>query len=273
MHARDLVQLAALVAIHSPQIVASRGRIEPTSQEPYWTASRLRLDRWTRLLRKVADSSGHYPLPATLSWPRVRPVLEEILLSEPLVRIWAATATALDNAQGTGEAAPVARAVLMGQHEARRRLLQILADGRALDALQAATLNRLRQRLERWTDMLLAHLVPHTDVSEFAFDAGRAADFSADLADEAESCDAHLASRLALSSLQATLFQMAGERGPNADLNRRIGSAIVAALSETSFVATGLANSLWLERISTLASDAEGLIEELLRIDNVPSIQ
>ena len=54
MHVRDLVELAALVAVHSPVLIHGGGRVPKASIEDYWTASRCRLDRWTRLLRRLA---------------------------------------------------------------------------------------------------------------------------------------------------------------------------------------------------------------------------
>ena len=96
MHARDLVELAALVAVHSSALVQGAGGVPTSAQEEYWAASRCRLDRWTRLLRRLADSAGQLPRPATLAWPRVGPVLEEILAGEMLARLWTAAAVAYD---------------------------------------------------------------------------------------------------------------------------------------------------------------------------------
>ena len=136
MHARDLVELAALVAVHSPVLIHGAGRVPRASIEEYWIASRCRLDRWTRLLRRLADAGTQVPLPAPLHWTRVRPVVEEILASELLTRLWTAASAAYDRRRDDEQLAPVARNVFQGHLEARRRLLQLIADGRAIDILQ-----------------------------------------------------------------------------------------------------------------------------------------
>jgi hypothetical protein len=151
MHARDLAELAALVAVESPALVTAGAQVPYSVIEPYWTASKCRLDRWGRLLRQLTAAAGQPPLPATLSWPRVRPVLEEILASELLTRLWTAAAAAYDAARNDQELSPVARNIFGGHLDARRRLLALLADGRVIQLPEAVKLNHLRRRVERAT--------------------------------------------------------------------------------------------------------------------------
>lgn len=267
MHSRELVELAALVAVHSPLLVNGRGRLSNVATEQYWTAARCRNDRWLRLLRQLANASHQSPLPATLSYARVRPVLEEILASEPLARIWTATASAYDRARGDADLEPIARNILAGQLDARCRLLQLLAENRVIDLPSGVALNQLRRRLERWTDLLLAHLSPLIDTAEFAFEPGRARDFADDLEHEDATADRHFTLQLMLSSLRASLNGVFADRSPNADLNYRISTAMLAYLGEQPAATTGLVRSAWLDRITRTAGDAEGMIDELLRLE------
>src|SRR5262249_36380829 len=64
MHARDLAELAALVAVHAPVIVQGAGRVPHSSSEQYWAASKCRLDRWGRLLRQLTAATGEIERPA-----------------------------------------------------------------------------------------------------------------------------------------------------------------------------------------------------------------
>src|SRR4030095_3674033 len=105
--------------------------------------------------KAVRTAGDQPPWRAALACSRVRPVLEEILASELLTRIWTATAAAYDQARGDQNLGPVARSILNGHLEARRRLLTILADGRAIELSHAVDLNRFRRCVERWGDMLL----------------------------------------------------------------------------------------------------------------------
>jgi len=267
MHARDLAELAALVAVHAPVIVQGAGRVPHSSSEQYWAASKCRLDRWGRLLRQLTAATGEIERPATLAWPRIRPVLEEILVAEMLTRLWTAVACAYDAARCDQDLEPVARSILGGQLEARQRLLSLLSDGRVIALPEAVQLNHLRRRVERWTDMLLAHVADAIDVAEFAFEPERARDFADDLDHDSAQSERRFTCQLVLVSLQASFAQGLSERSPNADLNRHIGSAILGAFREEITDSTGLVKSLWLERISRTASDTEGMVAELLRLD------
>jgi len=268
MHARDLVELAALVAIHSPVLIHGGGRVPKAAIEQYWTASRCRLDRWTRLLRRLADAGTQLPVPATLNWTRVQPVLEEILASELLTRLWTAASVAYDRHRKDEEVTPVARNVFHGHLEARHRLLQLLSDGRAIELADAVALNQLRRRVERWTDMLLAHLARDVDVTEFAFEPDRVIEFAEDLSHEAVAAERQFTCQLILSSLRAAFQTNLAERSPNLDLNRRLGSALLGCFREELFDATGLVKPLWVERLSATADDAQGMIDELVRIED-----
>jgi hypothetical protein len=268
MHARDLVELAALVAVHSPVLVHGSGRVPQSAIEDYWIASRCRLDRWTRLLRRLADAGTQLPIPAPLHWVRVQPVLEEILASELLTRLWTAACIAYDRCRDEEELAPIARNVFHGHLEARRRLLQLLADGRAIELAHAVLLNKLRLQVERWTDMLLAHLARDVDVTEFAFEPDRATEFADDLSHEAVAVERRFTCQLILSSLRAAFQTSLADHSPNLDLNRRLGAAILGCFREKLFDTTNLVKPLWVERLSATADDAQGMIDELVRIDD-----
>ena len=259
-----MVELAALVAIHAPPFI--RGAASPPAAmlEQYWTASRCRLDRWTRLLRRLSDAIAQLPRPATLAWPRVRPVLEEILASELLTRLWTAATVAYDNSRDEEELGAVTRSIYTGHLEVRRRLLALLADSQTFEEVQAATLNQLRRRVERWTDMLLAHLARDVDVSSFAFEPDRTAEFASDLDHEAVNAQPHFTCQLMLSSLRVAFATSEPRQSPNNDLNRRIGRAILGCLGELPAGTIGVTSPLWLDRLTATADDAQHLIDDLL---------
>jgi hypothetical protein len=280
MHARDLAELAALLALHSRLIVHGAGRIPHEVSEQYWSASKCRLDRWSRLLKQLTQAANQPQLPqpqlpATLSWPRIQPVLEEILVSELLTRLWTAVAAAHDQIHGGDDLEPVARNVFTSHLDARRRLLTLLAEGRAIALPQATHLNHLRRRVERWTDMLLAHLAGLTNINEFAFDTGRARDFAEDLDHQSataqtSNAERDVTGRLMLLSLRASFANDLADRTPNNDLNRRIASALLGAFRDPTDDPTGIVKSLWLERLNRTAIETEDMVEELLRLDAFP---
>lgn len=267
MHSRELVELAALAAVHAPTFIRGSQRPPQSACEEYWAASRCRLDRWTRLLRRLADASTEIVRPATLSWERIAPALEEILVSELLTRIWTAAAVAHDRNRDEAELEPIARNVWLGHQEVRRRLLALLADARGLEPDEIEHLEHLRRRMERWCDMLLAHLARDVDITEFAMDPARAVEFAHDLDYQAAAAEQRFTCQLICTSLRAAFTPILAENSPNADLNRRLAAAIVACYGDEFLAAVGFGRPLWLARMSTTADDAQHLIDELMAYD------
>jgi hypothetical protein len=265
MHARDLVELAAIVSAHGLALVESGEPIPAQSIEQYWTTSKVRLDRWAwRLKRFSSDSQAQSP---SSQWSGIRGVLEEILIGEMLTRTWTAVLCAYDRRRGTDDAEPVARSVLIGHMEARHRVLTFMVRNQGIDAEEAIKLNRLRRRAERWTDLLVGHLVNLHDVSEFAFDPQRATDFAEDLRHRGNRPGGRHVWPLLMASMRAAFRQSLCDESPNADLNARIAAAILSCFSTELFDSTGLMRSLWMMRLTNIAADTQGRIDELLRLE------
>jgi len=265
MHARDLVELAALVAVHAPVLVRSAAAIAPSSVEQYWTASKCRLDRWSRSLKGWtlrAAGSGAGPRPRDSR--RIGGIVAEILTGEVLTRVWTAAASAHDRHHHTDLIGPAARSVLVGHLEARHRVLTALVSGWGLDPEEAMRLNEVRCRAERWSDVLLACFVPFHDVREFAVDFSRAQDFAEDLAYQSRQRGGPQVWPILLGSLRAAFRDGLGAVSPNADLNAKIAAGLLGCFPAELFDATGFLQSLWLARIGRITADTQGMIDELL---------
>src|SRR5262245_23576982 len=57
MHVRELAELAALIAVHWPSSAHTGGPTAHGINEEYWSASKCRLDRWSRLLRQLTAAT------------------------------------------------------------------------------------------------------------------------------------------------------------------------------------------------------------------------
>jgi len=225
MHAGELIELAGLVAAHSPVLIEGHRRIPAECIEQYWTSSKVRMDRWARTLKGDA-----------VFGPRVRGTIEEIFAGEVLARVWTAVLSAYDRRRGADEAEPVARSVLIGHVEARHRALTWLLRAAEIDAKAAVELNRLRRRAERWTDLLIEEInTPGT--------------FAAN----------HPSGRI--ENQLRTPFSAAS---PNPELNARIAASVIASFPAESFEGVGLCRSLWLARVMSAADDAQRMIDGLL---------
>jgi hypothetical protein len=265
MQAHELVELAAMVAVHGPAMIQAQGQTPDGAIETYWAASKCRLNRWAKTLKRQAEG-GPAPPPsqARPGLAVLRCVLEEILASEVLTRVWTAVMSAYDQHFGTDQMAPVAHSVFVGQLEARHRMLTLLVHGQGIDPAESLRLNHLRSQTERWTDLLVGSLAGISATGAFAVDPQRAADFSEDLVQRSGRPPDKLVWPLLLEGLRATFRQGLCSVCPNADLNSEIVSSILAFFQPELIDCAGLFQSLWLLRMTSTARQAQGLIDRLL---------
>jgi hypothetical protein len=306
MHARELIELAGLISTHGPLLVESHEPVADENIERYWMTSKVRLDRWAHSLKGFAEGgkgdrhllperpSGCFaqkvPVPFSASaWQRVCGVVEEILVSEVLTRVWTAVLCAYDRRHGADDAGPVARSVMLGHIEARHRALTLVVQA---EKEAAVKLNRLRRRAERWTDVLVGHLAaaekgtgtfcakhpegrsgkrclspfPPFSAFEFAADRARAKDFAEELHCRGASERRRFAWPLLLASLRGAFQRGMDAPSPNAELNARIAASIIACFPAELFAGTGLFHSVWMMHLMNVADDAQGMIDQLLAL-------
>ncbi|HEX4145645.1 MAG TPA: hypothetical protein VHY91_19220 [Pirellulales bacterium] len=268
MHARQLVEVAALVASHGPVLVEGKAVISHSALEQYWATSKCRCERWLRSVKRLAAyDTADDELLATLA-AEIRPLLEEIFLSEMVLRVWTAILYAYDRRRGTNDAEPVAQNVLSSHLEVRARALVLLVHSPLLDGEEAVLLNRMRRRMERWTDLLLGHLHGSYNVSELGFDADRVVEFSADLKRQPRKAAQRQAWGLTLAALRLAFERGLAEASPNTMANHDIAASILACFPSDVFESTGMLRGLWLVRMAHATDDAQGMIASLL--ENAP---
>lgn len=282
MHARDLIETAATLCVSAPQILDSSPEIGSQTLAEYWAASRCRLDEWGRRLSfqahhprtSTADSSSGASSAGPVTDPACDLALlaEDIVLSQPLTRAVAAVTVAHDRRHHASEAGPVGRNTLAGHNEAVSRV-QALAKAWWRPRSQRATrLRRLTSRTERWTDLLLAYVLPLCGTPgdgaghavEFTFDPTRAQEFAYDTPVHADGLGA--ADQLLHASIRtAFAAPPSAPACPTAALNRRIAAAAIGLFGPESFDGHGLLRSTWQQRLERTTSDTLGLVEDLFR--------
>jgi hypothetical protein len=265
MHVRELVELAALVATHAKALVEGPDSIPDGCIEEYWVASKTRLDRWARALKRLGQGALS---PQRAKIPLMRGVLEEIVTGDVLTRVWAAAMAAYDRHRELDLMAPVARSVFLSQMEARNRVLAAMVCSPSIDVELAVKINRLRRRVERWTDVLIGAMAELKGTEKFAVDLTRARDFGQDLRYQQSQKGGRQAWPLTLASLVASFGQGLDPISPNPDLNAKIAASIVACFPPGMFDSTGIFRSAWLLRVTRITQDTQGMIEELLSVDS-----
>jgi hypothetical protein len=234
MHAHDLLGMATVLTWHGPSLIELSRPLPERALEDYWTASKCRLDRWGHELRLIRDEvCPHGQEFASLcespplDWSSVSALCDEILTGEIVTRLWTGLLRLHDARRHEAGAEPIARSVLLGHVEARHRVLGLIMKSYGNDSHEAAALNRLRDRCERWSDILLARFAVRGEVEDLAHDPLRLRDYieewSATMTDEAKQARA----ALLLGSFSAA-FPARPPLTANADLNGRIAQSILS---------------------------------------------
>lgn len=274
MHACDLVHLAAVVADRARAFIEIGQPVSRAALDDYWVASRCRLDRWGHALGGFTKLAHTNPIQARHNWSDMRGVIEEILLTEILTRVWSATLFEHDRLLGHHECDPVARSVMMGHLEARHRALQLLLHGPGVGTVAAVKLNQLRLKVERWIDLLIGCIVDDEQgVVEFSIDPERSADFAADLRGHHQRPLARQAWQLTVASLKVAFRGCRKHATGNGDQNLRVAQSITACFPADTFDATGAMRSLWTVRLTNGTRDAQGLLDELLHLETVATAE
>ena len=265
MHPRQIVEAAALTAAHGKVFIRSTDRISLSGMERYWSTSKCRLDNWIRRLKDSADDIQTVtPEEKQIVWVMLRPVIEEILTSEILTRVWTAVTSQYDRLRGINEAEPMTRSIMIGHMEARNRAMALMVSRQGMDVEDAVMIDRLRRRCEKWNDMLLGYLQADFDVAEFAVEYERVSEYGADYRAEMRRTQQPIIWPVVLASLRTAFHHGLSNDTPNADLNERITSSVLSCFQAEMFDSTGIIKSHWMDRMNDASTDTVGLVEMLL---------
>lgn len=240
-----MVELATIASAYSSHVIES---FEPLPSQPladYWIGSRRRLSRWLRALKhhaELIDATDPKARPERLR--EAKPLLEEIFAADMLARVWGAVLAAADRRRNSVHSDPVARNVLIGQLQARQFALELMLRVEGSEDVDLLAVDRLRRHSERWSDVLLGHLVVRYEVADFPFDADRARDFG----------EQHIAHDIANPDAEVWNLILAGLRlgfapawstddhlfGPTCE----IATAVIATFPPSAFQQAGLFKSI-----------------------------
>lgn len=256
MQIPDIIDLSALVAEQGPRLILGDRPAEVEPLNAYWVAARARSNVWSAELRGHAE-------PGPVRWTQLRALVEEILAAEVLARVWTAVVSAWDERLGVADAAPVVRNVLHAHLEVRHRALTLVLHGRGIRARDAAELNVLRRRAERWCDLLIGYVAVEHDVLSLAPDPERAAEFASDLNQRGGWRAGGQAWRLLKSSLLHGFGQSLSSRSRHTELNRRVGAAVIACFDGDLLQGHAWRPWLWMSTLEQTVEDTQALLDEL----------
>lgn len=250
------VEFTALVAAQASLVIEGTAPIPEGPLWIYWQHSQAVLRRW----RGMIEIATRQPEPTVSQ--QVLDIAEQVLLTEMLTRVWGTVLTACDLQRDQRHSRQIARSVLNTHQQCRVSVLRrLLVHANSLPIERMAELDRLRRRIERWTDLLVGPFIARfgEPLDVFAFDPRRARDFG----------EEQFESRFQTTSQPSWSFLLAGLRSAfpqtkqftptsNKDLMLPILRSILASFPDDAFGGEGAIKSLRWSRANRSGQHAEG---------------
>jgi hypothetical protein len=264
MQSVQLVEIAAALASNAGPFIQSPTNLADAGLQHYWASARALLDRWSMELKQLSKRfQSASPDTRKTLWLEAEPLLQDILLSEILTRVWAGLLAVYDLQRGVEQASPIARSIFVGHLEARNRVLSLMVYGEGLPSGSAANLNRMRQKAEKWTDHLLSWLAPLGPIMDLAHQPERVLEFSEDASEQSPDLD-FLSRQLAVAALRRS-FTSSSERPPrHGDLHEATAMGIWESLPAEYFGNLELFSQGWLNRMEKMSDQMEEMIDGLI---------
>ena len=251
MHCVYLADIAAILSEHGPSIIYRGEKVPPDAMTRYWTISQNRFDLWNRALARYRDAemSGDFKQLRTW-WSDHSGVLEEILVSQMLTRVFAALTACIDAKQPEQELSPVAHSIFLAHLEATNRAQHLMLHGRGISVQDAVKLNRLRQGVERWNDAMLGRMCNQSsEVTRYAIDATRAKTYAEENRTYGHGKTRRTVSWLMNASMRDMLTRRTSKRPALPQANRAVAGSVVLLLRPDLFDSVGVLRSLYVNRI------------------------
>lgn len=266
MHAVDLAELAIALVRNTPVLVSLQRGPKRETVNSYWLASRFRHEEWSgRLARHRIEIQRPGATFREQKWHEIYPVIQEVLLSEPLTRCVAYHATVLEQRRIDFDFVKLANTALVSQIEARNRCLNLIVFGQGLSVNNAVRLNRLRRKMESLTDQLIAAMHPVDGISDFCFDAARTIESQRELGG-GRMGDLNL--RIHLAGLSEELRRdvrfEADRRCSSARLNLRQSHIVLEMLGNDMFDSFGVPKSQLAASILSDSAESSGVQDDLI---------
>lgn len=264
MHSGWLVETASLWGYHGSTLVCQRESLCCEAVNEYWIRNRVRLDGWNSLLTRYRVQTLSLSMARRIrAWEKLRSLIEEILLSEPLARVCVAVAAQLEERQVDGDSRAILHNVFTAHCEVRNRCLKIILAGVDRGIAEAAELNRLRHYLEHWTDLLLGYFANSSFSAVYAFSSARMQEFSDDFSQPRLGSQSQMVWSLQLASCRNWLNQHCSHSPISPRMNHRICEAAMGMIHSQAFDSVGCMRSRLIQTIEYGIQHAEETLASL----------
>jgi hypothetical protein len=254
-----MVELIGTVSAHSPNLIESPSPLPGAALRQYAELSRIRVRHWRAVFQDLPHEIDAIPAELQpLLRDRAESLFVDLLAGGLVARVWGAVLTACDRSRRTVAAERVARGVLAGQWQVQEAAARLLAESRHVTNERAGRLDRLRRTMERWTDLLLGHLVRRYAVVDFAYDLSRALDFGHEQVRDGWETRQDLIWDLHLLCLRTGFPQFQLPGGIQAIWRKKLMSSILSCLPPDLFQGDGPLLSVRMKRLLNSGVRREG---------------
>jgi len=264
MHSGWLVEMASLWGYHGATLIAEKVALPAEAVNEYWLRSRIRFDGWNAMLttsRKQCHSASIGR--RVRAWHRLRCVIEEILLAEPLTRVCVAVAAQLEETQIDNDSRAILHNVLATHGEVRNRCLKIILDGVERGIDEAEELNRPRHYLEHWTDMLLGYFANSSIGGQYSFSVSRMEQFAEDYSQRMLGTQSKIVWSLLQASCRAWLDKHCVHSPVSPNMNQRICEAAIGMIHPHLFDSLGCMRTRLIQSIEYGIEHADESVNSL----------
>lgn len=265
MHSVLLVDLAAVVSEHGPAILYGRNTLAPEALTQYWAATHACFGLWHQAMGRYScaeKTNNHHAIEEW--WSDHTAVMEEILVSEILTRVVAALGAGMDERSSEEEISPVTHAILLNHLEASNRVHQIILKARGTAATKAANLNRVRQGIERWTDVLIGRMsIRNSAPVQYAIDPDRATEYAKEASLQGHGVTRRTSNALMNLSMRDMISRRLSSEPALPAANREVSRSVMLMLRPELFDSIGALKSLWMHRLESSADQTDQMLAEL----------
>ncbi len=233
-----LTEVAAFIAAHSHLLIEQPDEISADTIGDYYILSRNRFNRW---MRDLEDSRNHPSIHDPLHMVGLidrksasSDIVRQILINDMVVRLWTVLMLARDANHGIDRIRPVARNIYLGHLSVRHNALRVaMADDRTT-AKELLAVDKLRNSIERWTDLLCCSVMGQFNLWEYAFNKERAQEFLRDRGELAGFGHHNRSWVLILAGMRHSFQEIEGLAAPIHGDDRRIVSLILNCFPEAA---------------------------------------
>lgn len=264
---RQIAETAAFASARSAFLIESTSPVSEKHLHDYWKCSRGRTMDWLRKLDGLmSEASVTAPKDHIRLWNIAEPLVSEVFVTEILTRVWAATLTAADLHRKDSAGGPIARHTLKSHTEARNRSMALMANSLQVPIAKMSQIDRLRRKSERWSDLLIGHLVLNYQLDEFAFESNRSIEFGQSQMKEIITATDEPVWEFVLAGVRLAFSSVDSVIAPSDVWNRGAVRAVLGSFPADSFDGTGTFKSIRRVRIERPQADSSKVTDALSRI-------